>query len=83
MNPRVETVEYKGNYRLQLTFTNGEVKVFDLKNYLHYPVYEPLKDESFCRQAKVIDGIVTWNHEIDLDPDIAYLESGPMQAAVS
>ena len=75
MNPRVLTVEYKDNYTLLLKFTNNELKQFDLKAYLHYPVYEELKDEKFCKKVKAVDGIVQWNNSIDLDPDLVYLQS--------
>lgn len=77
LNPRVETVEYQSGYRLQLKFANGEIKIFDLKPYLDYPVYQDLKDESFCAQASVFNGVVVWGNEIDIDPDRLYLESVP------
>jgi len=75
MNPRVLTVEYKENYTLLIKFTNNELKQFDLKAYLHYPVYEELKDEKFCKKVTAIDGIVQWNNSIDLDPDLVCLKS--------
>ena len=78
MNPRVLTVEYKDDYKLLLTFTNKEVKLFDLLAYLNYPVYEPLKDEVFCKQVKAIDGVIQWNDYIDFSPDTVYLESKPV-----
>jgi hypothetical protein len=75
MNPRVSSVEYKGAYQLLLTFTNKEVKQFYFSSYLHYPVYEPLKDESFYQKVKATNGIVQWDEFIDFDPDAVYLES--------
>ncbi len=78
MNPRVLTVEYKADYKLLLTFTNKEVKLFDLLAYLNYPVYEPLKDEAFCKKVKAIDGVIQWNDYIDFSPDTVYLESKPV-----
>ncbi|MES2330984.1 MAG: DUF2442 domain-containing protein [Bacteroidota bacterium] len=77
MNPRVLSVEYKGNYQLLIMFTNREVRLFDLTTYLNYPVYEPLKDESFCMKVKATDGILHWNEYIDFDPDTIYLCSKP------
>ncbi len=78
MSPRVLSVEYKGNYQLLIMFTNKEVKQFDLTAYLNYPVYEPLKDESFCKKVKATDGILQWNEYIDFDPDTLYLDSKPV-----
>jgi len=78
MNPRVLTVEYKGGYKLLITFTNKEIKQFDFSAYINYPVYEPLKDEAFCKKVKAIDGIIQWNEDIDFSPDTVYLQSKPV-----
>jgi len=79
MNPRVLKVKYIGDYQLLLTFTNNEVKRFDLLNYLHYPVYELLKDEAFCKTVKAAGGTIQWNEYIDFDPDTLYLEGKSIQ----
>ena len=78
MNPRVLAVEYKGGYQLLITFTNKEVKQFDLTAYLNYPIYEPLKDEAFCKKVKVAAGIIQWDENIDFSPDTIYLDSKPV-----
>jgi hypothetical protein len=75
MNPRVKEVEYKSKYKLILTFENDEIKEFDFSLYLNYPIYENLRDESFCKKLKVFNGTVIWDNEIDFDPDTLYLES--------
>lgn len=78
MTPRVSYVKYKPHYRLIVTFSNNEVKEFDLRQYLDYPVYEPLRDEAFCKKVKAKDGVVLWDDVIDIDPDTIYLESVPV-----
>lgn len=78
MNPRALSVVYLGGHQLLVTFTNKEVKQFDLTVYLHYPVFEPLKDENFCKKVKTSDGIIVWNEYIDFDPDTLYLEGKPV-----
>lgn len=75
MNPRAKNILYKSPYNFIVTFTNGEVKKFDLHPYLNYPVYEDLKDESYCSNARVDNGTVVWDDEVDIDPDRLYLES--------
>lgn len=75
MNPRAKNVLYKSPYNLIVTFTSGEVKNFNLQPYLNYPVYQNLKDESYCSKAVVQNGTVIWSEEIDIDPDRLYLES--------
>lgn len=75
MSPKAKKVEYESPYKIIVTFNNEEVKMFDLMPYLNYPIYEALKDESFCSNAKVQNGVIAWNNEIDLDPDRLYFES--------
>jgi len=75
MNPRVIDVKYESPYKLILTFTNGELREFDFSPYLDYPVYQVLKDEIFCRKAKVFNGTVIFDEVTDFDPDTLYLES--------
>ncbi len=75
MNPGAKNVSYQSPYHLIITFTNGEIKKFNLQPYLNYPVYNDLKNESYCSKATVQNGTVVWSEEIDIDPDILYLES--------
>jgi Protein of unknown function (DUF2442) len=81
MNPRVKSVEYKNPFRLTIVFLNEEQKEFDLSPYLHYPIYESLCDETYCRKVKVIAGTVAWSDDIDFDPDRLYEESKVLQEA--
>lgn len=39
MNPRVTKVKPSQNYTLQITFSNGEVKDFDVKPYLGIGIF--------------------------------------------
>jgi len=75
MNPQAKAVVYETPFKLIVTFKNNEIKAFDLQPYLHYPVYQHLQDEALCSQVSVINGIVVWDEETDLDPDRLYLES--------
>lgn len=75
MNPRVSQVQYEGPHKLILTFTNNEVKEFDFTNYLSYPIYDSLKDDSYFRKARVFNGTIVWDDFTDFDPDTLYLES--------
>mgnify|MGYP000321362475 CR=1 FL=1 len=79
MNPRAKSVVYQGNFQLLVTFANDEVKKLDLKEYLKFPIYEPLREEAFCKTVRAVDGVLQWDDFIDLDPDTAYLESTPVE----
>ncbi|MBI5909414.1 MAG: DUF2442 domain-containing protein [Betaproteobacteria bacterium] len=77
MNPRISAVAAHDDYALLLTFTNGEMRHFDMKPYLGYPVFEPLRQIAFFKLARASHGTVTWPREIDFDPDTLYLEGRP------
>ena len=82
MNPRVIAVKYENKYKIILTFSNKEVKEFDVSSYLNYPVYSQLKDESFCQKVQVYNGTVIWNDTIDFDADTLYTESKQLPLVV-
>ncbi len=75
MNPRILNVKALENYLLEIEFTNNEHKLFDVKPYLHFPIYKELNDSHFFSKAKVSLGTVVWNDDIDFCPDTLYLES--------
>jgi len=75
MNPRIKEVKPNPGYTLSLTFTNGEVKVFDVKPYLDIGIFEELKDISLFNSVKPFLGSIQWKNGQDLCPDTLYLES--------
>lgn len=79
MNPRIIAVATHDDYTLRLTFTNGEIRQFDITPYLGYPAFEPLRQVAFFKLAQVSHGTVTWPKEIDFDPDTLYLEGQPVK----
>jgi hypothetical protein len=75
MNPRVTNVRAKAGYRLEITFSNGEVGIYDCQPLLGFGVFKELKDESYFRQARAADGTIVWPNEQDICPDTLYLDS--------
>ena len=75
MNPRVKTVQPLADYRLKITFTNGELGVYDCSPLLGFGVFGELADETYFRQARAVGGTVVWPHEQDICPDTLYLDS--------
>jgi len=75
MNPRVKEVRAKAGYRLEITFSNGEVGTYDCRPLLEFGVFKELQDENYFRQARAADGTVVWPHEQDICPDTLYLDS--------
>ena len=75
MNSRVRHVETRPNYRLKLTFTSGEVGVFDVNPYLDKGLFSELKNSSVFNSVRAFNGTVVWPNNLDFDPDTLYLES--------
>ena len=61
--PRPTAVKPNGNYTLDVTFNNGEKRVFDVTAYLEYPAFQALKSTSLFMQARVAHNTVVWNDE--------------------
>jgi hypothetical protein len=75
MNPRVTNVKPEQDFKLLITFSNGEVKSFDVKPYLGIGLFKELKDLSLFNSVKPFLGSIQWSNGIDLCPDTLYLES--------
>jgi hypothetical protein len=75
MNPRISEVLPTNDYKLALVFTNGERRLYDCSGLLNFGVFKELKEVSYFKQVKVLDGTVVWPHEQDICPDTLYLDS--------
>ena len=75
MNPRVKSVVPTDDYRLILTFTNGEVGTFDCRHLLEFGVFREFQSIGYFLQATVVDGTVAWPNEQDICPDTLYEDS--------
>lgn len=75
MNPRVKTVKPNVDYTLILTFTNDEVKVFDVKPYLDKGVFKELRDLSLFNAVRPFLGSIQWQNGQDFCPDTLYMDS--------
>ena len=74
MNPYVTDVHAQENFTLNLTFTTGERRRFDVTPYLSIGVFQRLRERSVFKAARVVAGSVEWPGEIDLSYDTLYLE---------
>ena len=81
MNPRVVAVVPTDDYRLELTFTNGEVGIFDCTHLLSFGVFREFQDIHYFQRASVEHGTVVWPHEQDICPDTLYEDSTKVASA--
>ena len=73
--PRVKAVLVKEPYKLILTFTTNETKIYDMGPFLHDHPKCKLNDVSLFKNAYVAFGTVEWNDDFSLCPDSLYLDS--------
>ncbi len=75
--PQLEVAEPIGDYQLRLHFSNGEVRLFDVRPYLDKGIFQELRDPAYFRTVRVDNEAVTWPHEQDFSPETLYLRSRP------
>jgi hypothetical protein len=70
----VTEATYVGEYKINVRFENGEVRLVDLAPHLYGPVFEPLKDLSFFKSLRVDTDIdtIAWPNNADFSPDFLY-----------
>jgi len=71
----VTDVKALENYKLLLTFENGEKRIFDMKPYLDRGIFRELKDEKKFRSVRISFDSIEWCNQADLDPEFLYKKS--------
>jgi hypothetical protein len=75
--PRVIHADYIGEYKIALTFDNGQKRVADCSKWVGGGIFEPLKDKSYFRRFFVDGWTVSWPNGADIAPETLYLEGDP------
>jgi hypothetical protein len=69
---RVKDVDYQGDYRLALTFSDGVHKVVDLEPHLTGEVFGALHDKEQFIQYALTPVTIEWANGADLAPEYLY-----------
>lgn len=70
---RVQSVEPREGYTVDVHFTDGSQREINLAPYLQGPIFEPmLEDSSLFRSMRVEGGTIVWPNGADIDPDVLY-----------
>ncbi len=77
---KVTSVSSDREFHLALTFSNGELRRFDMRPYMDLPAYRRLANPGFFGLARVDYGTVVWPGEIDIAPETLYALSLPLEA---
>jgi len=78
MNPRVKDVKPNPDHTLDIVFTNGEVRRFDVKPYLDRGIFKQLKDLAVFNSVRPFLGSIQWESGQDFCPDTLYMDSVPV-----
>lgn len=71
----VKNVRPLSDFKLAITFENGEEKLFDAKPYLEKGIFRELKDEKLFNSVHVSFDTIEWDNGADLDPELLFAES--------
>lgn len=75
ISPNIQSAKLIEDYKLYLSFVNGEEKIFDMKPYLLLPVFRPLNNIEEFKKFEIVDGTIEWSCGADLSIDTFYIES--------
>jgi hypothetical protein len=70
--PTVVRAEYRGGFRIHVTFNDNAEKTIDFGRWLDGPVFEPLKDRAYFRRFFIEGGTVVWPNGADIAPETLY-----------
>jgi len=71
---KVIAVKANADFSLDLKFSDGSVKRFDVKPYLDRGVFKELKSLPYFKQVRVAFGTVQWPNEQDIAPETLYID---------
>ena len=75
MQPLIKNVTVLQDYELELEFSNGQRRVFDVKPYLDKGIFTQLKDQSYFASVRANPRFVSWPHEQDFSLDTLWAHS--------
>jgi hypothetical protein len=72
--PKITDIQPLEDWKLCLTFKNGEQRLFDMKPY-RYGVFVRLDDPDYFKRVRLVNGCPTWPHGQDLHYGMLYKNS--------
>ncbi len=69
----VTKIEYKSGYSFLIVFDDSLRAVIDFSEYLQRgPVFEPLRNTTFFRKARIEGGTIAWPNGADIAQETLY-----------
>lgn len=79
--PMVVNAEHRGGFRISLTFNDGCKKTVDFEQWLHGPIFEPVRDPEYFRSFFLDGWTVAWPNGADIAPETLYEAEAVQEAA--
>ena len=76
----VIAADYISGYRLKLTFSNDEVRLFDFSQVYDKGIFVKLQNPDYFRNFTLDGWTVDWNNEIGFAPEFLYEHGTPLAA---
>ena len=81
---RVQSVEPREGFKVNIRFTDGSSREVNLAPYLRGPIFEPIRnDPVLFSSMQVEEGTIAWPNGADIDPDVLYHGLTPAWADTS
>ena len=77
IRPKAIDVKPRSDYRLLVTFSNNEKRLFDVKPYLRFKPFNELRNAALFNTVKPAGLSIEWLHGQDICPDELYYNSVP------
>lgn len=73
MRPKVIDVKVLDDYKLEILFDNNEKRIFDVKPYFKFKIFQELREDKKKFKQVRIDGLsIEWENGADICPDELY-----------
>ena len=75
MRPKAIDVKVLNNYELEIKFDNNERKIFDVKPYFKFKIFNDLKNYEEFIKVQISGLSIEWENGADICPDELYNNS--------
>lgn len=75
MRPKAIDEKVLNNYKLEIKFDNNERKIFDVKPYFKFKIFNDLKNYEEFKKVQISGLSIEWENGADICPDELYNNS--------